>query len=222
MTNVSQVIEIKNRQELLAIAQGPVSPQTLEEKSKAAMGFCSITYNEVAKQLAEGTKGDTLAFGPVSAKKQAKGVNDPMFPMKGCAGMFLALFAFLENIDSNQTYNAQGLIPLALAVSTQNQAASQTMMDKISGPGVNSDASLIAQALSDAQNNKGNYQEEMSNATSQLTIDNTKLGQINTFYSGLGNALNQSSSDASQTIQLDLQMYEQGPQSQLQTLAQIL
>lgn len=216
MDNVIQVNNIQSVQQL------PLSTSVQEEaaaQTKRALSFCASVRGEAVKALSK--SGESVPF-PKSSSGSNGGRDSDTVSLKGQAGMFLALLAFLENIDSNQKYNAQGLIPLALAISTQNEKASQGMMELISGPQATSDASLIAKALADAQSGTGNYQEEMSSATSSLTIHNTELGQLNTFYTGLGNALSQSSSDASQTIQLDLQMYEQGPQSQLQTIAQIL
>lgn len=142
----------------------------------------------------------------------------------GACGMWQVMAAVLENITAIQNYNSQGLMPLSTAVENTNEMDAGYWTNIMSGSQPGSDQNVINDLINQL-NNGGDAQKisiEMQQATTVFNIHNTLYSQANTFWSGINNGLNQSSSDTSQTIQVDLQMYSQGPGAQMQALAQII
>lgn len=188
---------------------------------------------------------NALSLGPSSPANmhRLKVAITPLgSPGIGACGMWQVMAAMLNNITAIQNYDSQGLIPLSVQVENVNENNATFWLkimsnpnpvdpyDPHSGPPVldpkNSDQyniqSIIAWLNLDPKNNAQEASVLMQEATTTFNTHNTLYSQANTFWSGINNGLNQSSSDTSQTIQVDLQMYSQGPGAQMQTLAQII
>lgn len=159
---------------------------------------------------AQGTKSSPSSFGTF---------------VFGACGMYQVMAAMLANITCIQNYDSEGLMPLSTAVEQTNEKFAAFWINLMSGSQPGSDQSIIQGIANDVIANPGNASKDsilMQQATTTFNGHNTMYSQANTYWSGINNGLNQSSSDTSQTIQVDLQMYTQGPGAQMQTLAQVI
>lgn len=160
----------------------------------------------------------------------------------GACGMWLVIMSVMDNITAIQNYNSQGLMPLSTAVENTNEANAEYWINIMSASDPNnqynpkkgdkapswdpymSDQVNIQNIIAwlNAGNDPSTASTLMQEATTTFNTHNTLYSQANTFWSGINNGLNQSSSDTSQTQQVDIQMIGQGPLVQMQTLAQII
>lgn len=143
----------------------------------------------------------------------------------GIAGMWEVMNAMMNNISAIQQYDANGLIPLSVAEENQSLAVANGWLNVMAGPNnPNSDQAQIQVWLNKLNNggDPGTCEAEINALTQQSSVHNNLYNQANTFFSGINNGTNQNSSDATQTISTDLQMFQQGPQSEISTITQIL
>lgn len=146
---------------------------------------------------------------------------------KRMVGMYAALISFMNSYGAVQNYSVN-LMGLSQSVEETSEAMSNYWINTvINGPydpnkSHDQQTSIMAKIEWDEKNLTGT---DLSNAlqgdTPYLTVANTQYNQSSTFFSGLDNGINQNSSDTTQTLQIDLQMSQSGPQSTMQTLSQI-
>lgn len=160
----------------------------------------------------------------------------------GASGMWQVMAAVLDNITAIQNYNSEGLMPLSTTIEGINESDSEYWLNIMTNPAPKNpyQPSKDTPPTLGQQGNSDQYDIQsiiafihaggdatvastlMQEATTTFNTHNTLYSQANTFWSGINNGLNQSSSDTSQTIQVDLQLYSQGPGTQMQTLAQVI
>ncbi len=126
------------------------------------------------------------------------------------SGMYQVMAAMLASIEAVQGYDANGLMPLSEKLLQTSQAWSNSYLGTL-----NTDMQKV-------QDDVKNHPDEVQADITTFNMHNTLYNQASTYYSGLTNGLNQNSSDTTQTVQVNLQMYESGPLSQLQTITQAL
>jgi hypothetical protein len=150
-------------------------------------------------------------------------------------GMWLAMSAFLAQIQSVQNYDSEGLIPLSADIQEDAETQANYWINVLSGgqvpnpipaspdphtmPGQFSDAYIIAWDIAHGGSNTAAL---IQADTATMSVHNTLYNQASNYFSGLNNTVNQNSANATQTIQIALQEYAQGPQSILQTVASII
>jgi hypothetical protein len=141
------------------------------------------------------------------------------------AGMWAVMSAMLANINASQSYIADGLQPLSNKISEISEKMSSYWIDNDLADGMKHWLMQIQIEIGPNSPDKDNLPKQAMMVQVYMTDfnnDNTLLGQSNTFWGGLSTASNQNTSDASQTISVDFQMYTQGPITQLQTIAQVV
>lgn len=159
-------------------------------------------------------------------QKQSTAVNnDPnefQVPTSGVAGMWEVMTAMMNNIEAIQDYDSNGLIPLSVAENNQQLEVSNGWLYVMAGAGnANSDQAQI-QAELNSSDDETTKAYKINALTQTSSVHNNLYNQANTFYSGITNGTNQNASDATQTISVDLQMFQQGPQAELATITQSL
>ena len=116
------------------------------------------------------------------------------------SGMWAVMAAMLANFDAISKNESDGLLPLGEAENQMNLGYSNYWVAVMQGD----------ENLRTAQ---------IQAYTTTFNLHSTLASQSSSFYGGLTSAVQQTASDTSQTSALDVQMYEQGPLSQLQTIA---
>lgn len=150
-------------------------------------------------------------------KQAGPSISDGM--SSGVAGMWAVMSAMLANINASQSYIADGIQPLSNKISQINEQLSWTW--------INGDMAMWLDNIDielgpDCKDSDAIKSAKVQEFMTHFNNDNTLLGQSTTFWGGLSTATNQNSSDASQTISVDFQMYTQGPITQLQTITQVV
>lgn len=127
------------------------------------------------------------------------------------AGFWQIIGALFQGIQSIQDY-VQGLLGLSSSVETLN-------LNLAKGWFANLQEGLkkIETDIKDGGKDMG---AKVNKDMTAFNLANTIYQQSNTFYSGIGDGINRNTGDASQTISQNTQMFEQGPLTTLQIIAQ--
>ena len=228
----------------LLVQQFAPAPKTGKKKSRrtavcgsAAPSSTSTSAPQSNAPAATGSRSSFTAAAPIPPQPQ-------IYTLAG--GMWLAMSAFLAQIQTVQNYDSEGLIPLSASIQESAEDQANYWINILSGtsnsiptppsgvnpvgnpaydphlapPGTYSDAQILDW---DTKYLTGQpLANQISIDTADLNVHNTLYNQSSSFYSGMNSTTNQNSSDATQTIQIALQEYSQGPQSLLTKIAQLL
>lgn len=135
-------------------------------------------------------------------------------------GMWRAAQAFLQNYNSVQG-NSMQLMQLSEAVQTEQMGAANNYITLLQGYNVNITEAIAAynDPNSPHHNDQTWLQNQLTQNQGNASVANTMYNSTNQFWSGLNNGINQTSSDATQTESLDMQMFQQSILALQQQLA---
>lgn len=141
----------------------------------------------------------------------------------GMCGMWMLLLNSLLNINAIQDLDSDGLIPLSLAFEQSNESWATYFISALGKDQEQIEDDLNHNTIDPKDPwTPEEISDHITVDSQQTSIHNTMYNNQNTVWGGLTNGANQDASDTSQTIQLYLQMIQQGPQNLLQILTQVL
>lgn len=233
-----QLFTLAHLHALMAQESAPVPNSSKKRSSRTAV--CGSAASSQSSGASSSSESPTPSQSSAATSSSSGAAAVPPTPPQPqiytlAGGMWLAMSAFLAQIQTVQDYDSEGLIPLSASIQESAENQADYWINILSGtqnpipqgvnphnapPGTYSDAQILDW---DTANLTGTaLSNAISTDTATLNVHNTLYNQSSSFYSGMNATANQNSSDATQTIQIALQEYSQGPQSLLTKIAQLL
>lgn len=160
---------------------------------------------------------DTQSRAYAARKSSAPSVSDGVSGSLGAAGMFEVLTAMLNNCIAVGSYLTDGEEPLVQRINEISDAESKTLIDEMA-----QFPSIIQGEIDNKDHGGKDSGPWVNKDMTQFNIYNTRLTQSNQSWGGMVTQGDTGVSNLSQTISVNMQMYSQGPETQLQNLVQCI